>query len=339
MQSTSVKISLKQGYKMGMQKIAIIGASGFIGKHLLAKLGRMEAEEVRVLSRNSSRLKNQMNESVQVIEGDLMQIESLQALVQPGCTVINLAYLRDAGADANFYAMDNLLKVCQSVGVARVIHCSTADLVGRAATNNITEETVCHPVNEYGITKLELERRVIRAGLQNSFDTVVLRPTAVFGSDGEQLKKLLSDLMVGNTWVNYAKACLFGERRMNLVHVENVVEAIVFLIRYPKPLNGEVFIVSDDDEPNNNFAYVEQFLIDKVAFKPHPLLRVRLPAIILSALLAIRGRNNINPYCNYDSGKLLGLGFKKVISLEDGLAEYARWHQSKERGEQKVPIS
>lgn len=310
--------------------IAITGASGFLGKRLVQALVLDGHYDIRVLSRNKALdlEKATFPAEVEIIEGDMEWPETLEKLLAPNCTVINLAYLWKAGSAKNLAAIDNLLDVCRKVGVARLIHCSTADLVGRASVNKVTEETSCHPVSEYGVTKLNLERRVVEAASQKLFDAVIVRPTAVFGGGGEQLKKLICDLSTGNAWLNYAKSCLFGERRMNLVHIANVVQAIVFMIRYPDPLKGEVFIVSDDDEPNNNFAYVERFLMAALKIKDYPLPRMKLPASLLSALLAIRGRNNTNPLCNYDSSKLRGLGYQRAISLEDGLAEFSAWYRS-----------
>lgn len=310
--------------------IAITGASGFLGKRLVQALVLEGHYDIRVLSRNKT-LDLEIATfaaEVEVIEGNMECPETLGKLLVPSCTVINLAYLWKAGRAKNLAAIDNLLSACQEVGVARLIHCSTADLVGRTSENKVTEETPCHPLTEYGITKLDLERRVMDAASQGLFDPVIVRPSAVFGGGGEQLKKLIRDLSTGNAWLNYAKSCLFGERRMNLVHIANVVQAIIFMIRYPNPLKGEIFIVSDDDEPNNNFTYVESFLMAALKIKGYPLPRIKLPASMLSTLLAVRGRNNTNPFCNYDSSKLRGLGYKRAISLEDGLAEFSAWYRS-----------
>lgn len=313
-----------------MQTIAITGASGFIGKHLVTELARMGEYEVRVFSRDRQRdlTEKKFPSTVEIVEGDLRDLASIKKLIKPGCTVINLAYLWNAAEAENLLVTDNLLSACGDVAVGRLIHCSTAAVVGRVRENTITEATLCNPVTEYGMTKLKIEQAVFAATTLRNFDAVIVRPTAVFGDEGEQLKKLAGDLRLGNSWPNYAKSCLFGERRMNLVHIANVVQAIVFMIRYPDPLKGEVFIVSDDDEPNNNFAYVERFLMAALKIKDYPLPRMKLPASLLSALLAIRGRNNTNPLCNYDSSKLRGLGYQRAISLEDGLAEFSAWYRS-----------
>lgn len=310
-----------------VQTIAVVGASGFIGKHLVTELARSSEYEIRVFSRNRQRdlTEKSFPSTVEIVEGNLQDHESISKLLKPGCTVINLAYLWTGSEAENLLVTDNLLTACKNAAVARLIHCSTAAVVGRVRENTITEETICNPVTNYGITKLKIEQAVFMAASQKSFDTVIVRPTAVFGNEGAQLKKLSRDLLKGNLWLNYAKSCLFGERRMNLVHISNVVSAIVFLIQYPQPIGGEVFIVSDDDDPKNNFTYVEQYLMKALCIKDYPLPRFSLPLCVLSFLLAIRGRNNINPSCCYAPGKLLRLGFKRTVSLEEGLAEYVKW--------------
>lgn len=313
-----------------MHMIAITGASGFIGKRLVMELARTGDYEVRVLSRNRQRdlMEKNFPSTVDIIEGDLHDSASIEKLVKPGCTVINLAYLRNGGKSENLAVTDNLLAVCRDAAIGRLIHCSTAEVAGRVRENRITEETPCNPVTEYGITKLKIEQAVAKAAAQIYFDAAIVRPTAVFGVEGEQLQKLTSDLRTRNPWLNYAKSCLFGKRRMNLVNIANVIAAIIFLIRYPNPIGGEVFIVSDDDDPKNNFAYVERFLMEALGIDDYTLPRLALPLWMLSALLAVRGRNNTNPLRNYDPGKLLRLGYERPISLEDGLAEYAVWYRS-----------
>lgn len=307
--------------------IAIAGASGFIGKRLVAELIREGGYDIRVLSRDSQRDLCEWNfgRGVEIIEGDLGDANSLKNFLLPGCTVINLAYLWKAGEQANMAGTHNLLKACKDAGIARLIHCSTAAVAGRAANDLIDEMTPCLPIDEYGKTKLKIERSIIEYA-KDHFDTIILRPTSVFGIGGEPLKKLSADICSGSRWKNYLKSCLFGKRRMNLVHVANVVAAIIFLSRYAGRLNGEIFIISDDDDPRNNFMDVESFLTRSLGIKRYGLPRLPLPLYLLKLILKLLGRNNINPLCNFDPGKLRKLGFSNPVSLSEGLAEYAAWY-------------
>ena len=120
---------------------------------------------------------------------------------------------------------------------------------------------------------------------------------------------------------------------MNLVHVANVVAAILFLIDRQEDIDGEVFIVSDDYAIANNFAEVERTLMHLLDCSDYALPRIPLPQWILSLLLRLLGRNNINPNCNYSQSKLQNLGFKRSVIFEDGLMEYASWCRAKYRVE------
>lgn len=161
-----------------------------------------------------------------------------------------------------------------------------------------------------------------------NFEATIVRPTAVFGKGGEPLKKLINDLTTKSWFTNYLKSCLFGKRRMNLVSITNVVGVIIFLINHAENIQGEKFIISDDDNDNNNFVYVEHFLMKGLNVPDYILPRLPLPLNFLSFLLACLGRNNINPRCNYSSDKLLKIGYQKDISFDNALAEYVDWHQA-----------
>lgn len=311
-----------------MNTIAITGASGFIGKHLVTELLRLDGFRIKLLSRDCKRDSGALNEKgVEIVEGDLRKPESLRGFLEEGCTVVNLVYLRGAGGAENIAAVTNLLEACKSAIVGRLIHCSTADVVGRVLDNFVTESIPCLPATEYGITKLKIENAIL-ATAKDNFDAGILRPTAVFGSGGGNLRKLANDLTTKNRLQNYLKSCLFDKRRMNLVSVTNVVAAIIFLINRTENLNGEIFIVSDDDSPSNNFADVERFLMREFGIPDYSLPCLPVPPAFLKFLLICLSRNNINPLCNYSSDKLLSLGYERASSFETGLAEFAAWYRS-----------
>lgn len=317
-----------------MQTIAITGASGFIGKHVVAELLSRGGYEIRILSRDTLRDSREggFGQGVDVFEGDLSDPDSLKGFLMPGCIVINLVYLWNAGEALNLVCIHNLLAACKDAKVARLIHCSTAAVAGRAPNDLVDEQTQCLPISEYGTTKLRIERDII-GFTKGYFDAVILRPTSVFGIDGEPLKKLADDIVGGSRWKNYLKSCLFGRRRMNLVHVTNVVVAIIFLTRYTGRFESEIFIVSDDDDPKNNFIDVERFLMDALGVQKYCLPQLPLSLTLLKWLLMSMGRNNVNPHCNFDPSKLRKLGFKSPVSLSEGLAEYVAWYHASYLGE------
>lgn len=308
-------------------QIAIIGGFGFIGSNLAQELLRLGTFQIRLLTRNPQdhNLSLYQESFVKIFRGDLMEPSSLIAFLEPNCTVINLMYSWDGGESKNLQMNTNLLNACKNAKIKRLIHCSTAAVVGRTTDLLVTESTPCKPVTEYGATKIKIEETIVFKG-KSFFDVAIIRPTSVFGPAGSPLKKLVADLINGNPYKNYIKSCLFAERRMNLVSINNVVESIVFLINRKQNFNGAVFIVSDDECVLNNFSHVENFFIQKFNLPKYALPKIKIPLSILSLLLRCLGRNNINPHCNYSSNKLRGLGFVPPKSFETALSEYASWY-------------
>ncbi len=306
-----------------MEIISITGASGFIGQHLVSELSKNSTLHIKVLTRQHS---DQMTHfksfpNVEIIEGDLLLPDSLTNFIVPGCTVIHLAYLKNLDKNTNLQAITHLLQTCKDIKIKRFIHISTAAVIGRAPDELVTETTACQPISQYGITKLAIEDLVLKTGT-DIFDAVVLRPTAVFGKDGQSLKKLSHDLTAKNYLLNYLRSCLFNKRQMNLVHVINVVTAISFMIYRQENLNRQIFIVSEDDNLNNNFNYVEKFLMTQYGIKEYPFPSFSLSLKFLSFFLTILHKNETNPYRRYDSSKLMSLGFNRTMDFEDGLKNY-----------------
>ncbi len=311
--------------------VAITGASGYIGKHLVAQLRQLGDVRIKVLSRSTHRSPDQMEygAGVEVTVGDLHMPATLQGFLEPDCTVVHLAYLQSGGEAENLRATGTLLDACRSSGVRRLIHCSTAAVVGRTPDDTVTEDTPCKPYSEYGVTKYKIEQAILHASASAcGFDVVILRPTSVFGPEGGSLKKLVADLIARKNFRNYLKSSLFGKRRMNLVHVANVVAAIIFTINHEKPFDGALFIVSEDDNPKNNFSDVEQFLVRQLGVDVHRFAPIPFPLELLSLILKVLGRNNVNPRCNYDPSKLLHLGFERPTDFEVSLKNYSDWYQS-----------
>lgn len=316
------------------QTVAIIGANGFIGRNLLRRLSDQGDTQIRLLSRRSRGFAPDSNQ-VTVVEGDLEVAESLQALLVPGCTVVNLAYDSRSPRATNLAAARNLATACVKHRVRRLIHCSTAVVFGRSPDTIVTERSVCEPRTEYGITKLMIED-ILEQELCGTVELIIVRPTAVFGPGGQGLMKLARQLLNGKQSLNYLRSCLFDQRAMNLVCVDNVTAAFQHLIQVRQNLDREIFIVSQDEDSGNNFQYVEQILMEQFKLRGYAFPRVPLPPSILSAILYLRGQDVVDPDRRYDSGKLYSTGFLAESSLEAGLMAFGKWYLENVHGERPL---
>jgi len=298
----------------------IIGATGFLGRHLLRHLATNPIRSVRCLSRKTQAPTEPM--AIEWLTGDLHDERALQSLISKDTIVINLGYDSSATRDANVIAARTLGRVCVAAQAQRLVHISTATVVGRTRDNLICESTRCAPHSEYEQTKLDIEDALL-SETKDTLATTVIRPVAVFGEGGQNLVQLARRVADSNFVSRQFLACLHGMRRMNLVASENVVAAIAYLANATSDISQGLFIVSDDDSANNNYAYVESRLALAFGKAAHPSMTFSLPAPLLSLLLRTRGRSNVNPYRRYSCDRLLNAGFTHPAQFETALDAYA----------------
>lgn len=305
-----------------MNKVIVTGASGFVGRHFLWSRPH---GSLRALSRKDASSLPAIN-NVEWISGNVSDISSWNALLTPNCTVVNLAYTPSEDLTAGIASMKVMADACAARGVKRLIHCSTISVFGRTRGGVVDEQTTCNPIDDYGRHKLALER-VLQSTVNSRFDFGILRPSAVFGAGGLALQSLCKALTSHSVFSNYARSSLFGGRHMHLVPVENVVAALNFLCDIDRPLQGRVFIVSEDLDPHNNFRSVERVLMEELAISDYPLRPLPLPAFILRALLLVRGRSEIDPRCVYSPARLQEWGFTPPAALIPAVRAVGRRYQ------------
>jgi nucleoside-diphosphate-sugar epimerase len=263
--------------------------------------------------------------------GDLLDAASLRSFVERGAAVVNLAFLAGrAGAD-NRAALENLARACGAAGASRVVHVSTAVVVGRSPVQVVTEQTSCAPASPYEAAKLEGEE-ILLGFLKGICPVTILRPTEVFGEGGRGLVKLAEGVMRDSPLAAALKLALVGRRKLNLVYVQNVAAAIRFLTTTDAPIDGQRYIVSDDDAPQNNYSDVVRLLRLSWQRPPSPSPVVTCPPALLGALLWARGRSNINPRRTYSAERLAALGFRERIPFVTGLERFARWYAARPSG-------
>jgi nucleoside-diphosphate-sugar epimerase len=298
--------------------VALTGATGYVGRNLARRLAQ-SGVRVRALSRDAAAAAAVLPPGCEIVMGDLRDPAAMQRLLEPGCDVVNLAYLWDASPAENLRATRAVLEACAQRGARRLVHLSTVAVFGRAPGDRLDEDSPCLPVIPYGRTKLAIEA-LLAAECRCPY--TVLRPTTVFGEAGPPLDGLIAAVR-RRRFAAYLRSVLFGGRRMNLVHVDNVVAAIVFLLEIEPMPHGAILIVSDDDHPANNYRDVERHLMARLGVRDYALPRPSVPPGVLALLLRLRGHNNVNPRRVFDARRLAALGYRRPVDFLDGLSALA----------------
>jgi nucleoside-diphosphate-sugar epimerase len=209
-----------------MKSIALTGASGFVGRHVLEALARRDFE-VRALVRHPDQIRPLPR--VSTLVGRLDQPAALEALVDGVDGVIHLAGAT-GGVDYADFARVNvegtraLVDACRGRSPsARFVHLSS--LAAR-------EPELSH----YSASK-RCGEDCVRA---SDCDWVILRPPAVYGPDDPALAPLWQALARG--WLIRTGP---APARFSLLHVDDLADAIVELVSQPGAGRGQTLELHD----------------------------------------------------------------------------------------------
>jgi len=176
---------------MTNQTIAVIGGTGFIGRHVLDAL---TVQPTRVLVHRARPSWLSGLPHVEPVQGDIFDPSSLDRLLS-GCDVlINLTGQVEGPVhrylDLNVKGTLNLAQACVRQHVPRVMHASSALVYGDVL--NATEETPCHPLSPYAAMKCAAEE-IMRSLLGPTTEVMCFRLSNVYGS--AQMKGLIPYLL------------------------------------------------------------------------------------------------------------------------------------------------
>jgi nucleoside-diphosphate-sugar epimerase len=193
------------------EPVAITGATGFIGYHLVSTLQRAGVRP-RALVRDPGRLGELAARPLEVVRGDLGDHTALRRLVAGAGTVIHLAGLVRAGRASDFdlanrVGTENLVSAMAKEGAALVCVSSLAAAGPSPMPAGLDPTDQPRPISCYGRSKLAGELAV------SSYPGAwaILRPPAVYGPrdiDVLQFFRLVARGLVpvprGERWVTVA---------------------------------------------------------------------------------------------------------------------------------------
>lgn len=299
-----------------IHRLVVLGGTGFVGQHLARHLSALPRLDVVFAVHR--------NEPVWLKESGLAvayyhvnDANSLSAILQYGCTVVNL--LRPDGTGWFESAISCILDACAQVQVARYIHVSSIDVFGAATGQTMNAATAIRPMTPYEKEHAAGEAAAMEH--RGSFDVVIARLGAVFGIGGLNVVSFVNEAANAPTWKLSLRRALYGRRRMHLVSVERVVQSLLYLVRTSGLARREIILVTDDEVTENNFAFLQDTLIASFGRKPLGSMP-HLPPSILELLLKLRGVSSSNPRRRFDDNRLAQLGMPEPASFIDELQRY-----------------
>lgn len=304
---------------MGARLIALTGATGFIGRHLLHSLSR-RGYRVRVLLRRPVEVPEGASSAV---VGDLARPMNMAAALSGVDAVVHTAGLaptmsgmpEDDFRSSNTEATLRLAEAAARARVPRFVFLSSIRAqTGPSAPAPVTEADPPAPTDAYGRSKRDAEAALSGTDL----DWVALRPVLVYGAGATgnvatllRLARSLAPLPLGGL-----------NARRSLVSVESLAAAVATVLDAPGPLRRPLIVA--EPEP---LSVPEMIAALRAGLGRGPGL-LPVPRSLLGLACRIAGHGDA--YARLSSSLvaradgLTDLGWTPAMATREGLAAFAR---------------
>jgi uncharacterized protein YbjT (DUF2867 family) len=254
--------------------ILITGATGYIGRHLVARLVS-QGERPRCLVRDTKRAAAIFPaDKVELARGDTVDSASLQEAVRGIDTIVHAAFItadhkESAGnhyEDTNVRGTENLIQAAKDAGVKRIIEISGLG----------TKED---KPGSYMQGRFLAEKMLKESGL----DWTIIQPSVLFGKDAPFIKGL-ADLIRTAPIVPLIGG---GKTLFQPIYVEDVVTVISKVLEDPARTSGKTYTIGGP--AYYSFSQVIDILLEtmhKSRIKaPAPTALVGIGAAMMEAVL------------------------------------------------------
>ena len=268
---------------MNSKRVLVTGATGFVGRPLMAALLRA-GYAVRAVTRRQVSFPHPVETA---FAPDFKNSIDWKPILQGVDIVIHLAgpahsnVLEDTYPEfdqVNSLATQRLANAAKEAGIERFVYVSSV----RAQTGASTAETVHEqdeprPTNQYGRSKLAGEHAVRAAGVPFT----IFRPVVIYGPHPKGSMR---------TVVNLARSSwplpVLGNWR-SLLAIDNLVSAIIFALNNPKTA-GESYLVADPGP----MTMTEIFRILH-EIQGRSMFAIKVPSAVMRFSLWVCGRSDL----------------------------------------------
>jgi UDP-glucose 4-epimerase len=299
--------------------IALTGATGFIGRHLVREL-IARGYRVRILLRRPSPVPLDCSSAV---IGDLSQLRNMKDAFQDVDFVIHTAGVAHAMSGIpeddyrtlNTEATIELARAAQGMGAKRFVFLSSVRAqCGPSSAKTLTEGDEPRPIDAYGRSKLAAEEGLSRLDL----DWVALRLPLTYGTGVKgnfaRLARLAESpypLPIGSLTA-----------RRSILSLDNLISATELVLRHEQPMR-QPLLVADPDA----VSLPELVRILREA-RGRGAGLIPLPQSLLKLALQMLGRSEeyerLAEPLIVSTARLEGLGWHPAVSTREGLTRYAR---------------
>jgi|SRR5438105_5880403 len=237
---------------MGANDIAFVtGASGFVGS-AIARLLVERGFAVRALARATSPRGNLKDLPVEIIEGDMRNVDDVQRAIR------GVRYVFHVAADYRLWARDPeemvrnnvigtriVMEAAKESGVERIVYTSSVATLKPGTMDDPADETrrlnEAQAIGAYKRSKVAAERNVERMIVENALPAVIVNPSTPIGP------RDIKPTPTGRIIVEAASGRMpaFVNTGLNLAHVDDVAEGHLLALEKGRP--GASYILGGDN--------------------------------------------------------------------------------------------
>lgn len=255
-------------------QIFVTGGTGFLGSYLLRYLVQKGYTQIRALKRKDSpmQLVQEVADQIEWVEGDVLDLDSLQAAMQGVAKVYHSAAVvsydpreRDWLYEVNVQGTANIVNLSLDLGIKKLLHISSIAALGRSKHSNRLDETAewqgKADQSNYSVSKYLAEMEVWR-GIAEGLNAAMINPSVILGS-GFWEKGTCKIFM--NAWNEFP---FYPQGGTGFVDVRDVAKAAIILME--SDISGERYIINAA-----NLAYKDQmYQMSKTLDKKPPSIKV-----------------------------------------------------------------
>ena len=328
-------------------RLAIIGASGFVGRHLVEHAIAADIDVVRIDRRpDTSRSRPQRERATQRVVPESASEATLRAALEGVDTAVHLAArVHQTGEhgpdlDATYLHANRDLALrwavaAASTGVRRFVFVSSVKAVAERSTRPLDETCDARPEDAYGRSKLAAERALGSDPRLATLERVIVRPPLVYGPGvGANFLQLMR---LAQLPIPLPLATATAPRTM--ISVANLADALLACARDPRAAGGTYFV---GDPRDVSAAWLIREL-RRISGRRAPLFAV--PRAVLRAAAKLLGRadavDRLFQPLQIDSSRIrAAIGWSPPQSTEGALAEtWAHFNAAQGRGSRGSGIS
>lgn len=310
----------------------VTGATGFIGRHLLAQLAR-DGQQVRALYRDEQKRRHYLVHGEEAVRGDACEPNVLRAAVNGADAIYHCAAAHSTCSAeeirrTNLASVECLLEAVRTTApTARVVLLSSLNVLGNESFASATEDSPRRATHDLHVDlKIAAEEEAERA-IASGLNIVMLRPGLVYGQGDPHLAKLASVVARG-------KFVFIGSRGniVPLVHVSDLVQAMMLAAK-ASANTSRVFNITDGSATTIGELVS---LLAKAVGVSEPT-RV-LPAVVPRLAMTVFGLIGREGPISRSALRFLGasrhvdislarreLGYDPRVQIEQGIAALADW--------------